>query len=324
MSIRPGPPQLFTVSHEDTRLVQQHFPIPFDPDWMMDVLGVRPINAENVTLQPCRPGSLELHLTQRYLSPAGRSFQRVRVVDRRVGQVVEHRLIDEAGTLVASTELSDHRSVGPAVLPHHLRLRLPQTKTSLAIQIDQIDHRSSIDPGLWTVPRKKGIHVVDLGADIKRKYAENGALPLIRTEPMHGPKSDSTSRGQPASLPRRPFASIITPRRSEPVTPPRGIAWSPAETSRDEQVPPWWQSADASYAAHANENASVASINPQEHPRRIATARDYESSFNEATQREPSESTIDLTGRTSDDPPWDEEPPPERRWFDFGLPGRGP
>jgi hypothetical protein len=51
---RNNPPWVFTARHADMNAVGQRLQIPFHPDWIMEALGVVPLNPNNITHQ--QPG----------------------------------------------------------------------------------------------------------------------------------------------------------------------------------------------------------------------------------------------------------------------------
>jgi hypothetical protein len=56
------PQQVLTISHSDLPAAQRELRVPFDPDWLMEVLGVIPIDASKVTMTRGRADAPTLEL----------------------------------------------------------------------------------------------------------------------------------------------------------------------------------------------------------------------------------------------------------------------
>lgn len=159
---------IFVAYHDQESIDKRNFPIPFQPDWIMEVFGVMPIDAENVTAQPGAAGpygSRTVLLIADRLSPQGRPVRKITTVDRCHGIVLEHALHDEQGQLIASARLShpvrDLRT--QAVLPTQIDLDWPKAKVGLTmwIQHPEINPRH-IPEKVWVRPEKNGYEVYDL------------------------------------------------------------------------------------------------------------------------------------------------------------------
>jgi hypothetical protein len=156
---------MFVAYHDQESIDKRNFPIPFQPDWIMEVFGVMPIDAENVTAQPGPYGSRTVLLIADRLSPQGRPVRKITKVDACHGIVLEHALYDEQGQLIASARMShpvrDLRT--QAVLPSQIDLDWPNAKMGLTmwIQHPEVNPRH-IPEKVWQRPEKEGYEVYDL------------------------------------------------------------------------------------------------------------------------------------------------------------------
>ena len=92
-------------------------------------------------------------------------MRKVIVVDRCRGVVIQHALYDDAGTLVAKADFSEHRQdpVSGAVLPHRVELQWPETGLSLSMRLGRIEvNPLSVPEKTWQLPNYPDCPVVDL------------------------------------------------------------------------------------------------------------------------------------------------------------------
>ena len=165
---RQEPKILMTGSHEGLGQ-QQVLPIPFPPAWLMEALGVVPLDTTGVRMEPDETTAARVRLISA-TSDGGRAAKRVMVVDLSRGQVIEHALYDEADNLVASAAMSDFRQEANGVtLPHHIELNWPETKSVLKLQIGKVDVNPKIDAQTWKLPSYPNYEVVDLDRATQRR-----------------------------------------------------------------------------------------------------------------------------------------------------------
>ncbi len=147
--------------------------IPFQPDWLMEALGVVPIDPQHVTLRPEKNGQF-VNLISERLSPSGQTVKKVITVDMRYGIVVSQSLHDMNGVLIARARLEKHfrdKATG-IILPHLIALDWPQADLHINLEINQIEvNPTSIPPRNWQVPKKPYYPAFDIGA-LSRKNAQ--------------------------------------------------------------------------------------------------------------------------------------------------------
>jgi hypothetical protein len=164
------PSYVYQAKHEDVQNSQMLSQIPFQPDWLMEALGVVPIDPQHVTLR-AEPHSQSVNLISERLSPSGQSIKQVIRVDLRRGIVLSHSLYDINGNLIACARLDKHypdKATG-IPMPHLIALEWPQADLKINLEIGQIDvNPTSIPPQNWVVPRKPYYPAFDIGARTRR------------------------------------------------------------------------------------------------------------------------------------------------------------
>jgi len=162
----PGHPGVISWRHEDAHKLQElSLPIPYiDPDWLMLILGVKQLNADDYVLEPgVNPRSRELWLTSVRGSQIGGARRYVIKVSAADRVVREHVAYDADGRVIVRAQLSNHKRFNGHLIPRKVRLELPGNNTELTLSFARIDTNPSIDSALWVVPTRPGGHNVDLG-----------------------------------------------------------------------------------------------------------------------------------------------------------------
>jgi len=194
-----NPPYLLTSHHDDLPLALQQFKVPFQPDWIMEVLGVIPIDGSRYELH-ATPGKPWMELATTGIAPSGETLRKVVRVDTRRGWVLEHLLWGANGKLIASAELSDHR-LDPAtqiVTPRRIRIHWPEADMDLKITLDHLEVNPPHLPELvWQVPQKPGYKRVDMGAVARQRL---GASAIQHVE-FEAPSTPAGRAIAPASPP---------------------------------------------------------------------------------------------------------------------------
>ncbi|MFV0446787.1 MAG: hypothetical protein ACK5Q5_24715 [Planctomycetaceae bacterium] len=221
------PPAILMAKHEDLGPALNHFKIPFQPDWIMEVLGVVPIEAEEYELRS-PPNSRLLELVSYSRAVTGQRVQKVIRVDPKRGQVTAHELWGENNKLIARAEFSDHRAdkQTQVLMPRKIRVHWPEADLNLGITLDHVEINPPQLPELvWTMPTKPGCRTIDMGAYARAQTGSGGnGEPIQRVE--HEPARDSrldepvptldsrpprTAALEPAPAGARPFPGAATP-----------------------------------------------------------------------------------------------------------------
>ena len=161
-----GTPYIFTAHHRDTDLVQRQLEIPFQPEWLMEALGVVPLDTSRAQLLREESSSDRIQLISNQVTD-GRVVQRVMVVDLVLGQVVEHALFDQQSQLICSARMSDFRrptgdESGTSRLPHRIELNWPRAEMKLTMKMGEIEANPEFSSYTWQVLQDPSCRVVDL------------------------------------------------------------------------------------------------------------------------------------------------------------------
>lgn len=157
---------VFYARHRDIELVQRRLPVPFRPDWVMGALGVVPLDANNVEMQPPGPESTTARLISRETSPGGHLVYRIIDVDTCRGDVVRQSLQDELGNTIAHAEFGAFsRNEDTQIrMPHQIVFRWPQAQATMTLTVGRIDANSP-PQNLWELPQYNGYTPFDLAHD---------------------------------------------------------------------------------------------------------------------------------------------------------------
>jgi hypothetical protein len=170
---RAEPPYLFHCSYADLNQGRAQMPFPFQPEWIMEGLGMAEYGPAdhykvNVTAQT-------LELIEETRSPQGAALRKVTVFSRvpaqgNQPQVVAHILQNANGKEICGayiSEVQQDRSSG-AIVPKRLELRWPAEQMSLKMKLSDVTVNPSIAQAraatLFTRPRLTGVQSYDLAS----------------------------------------------------------------------------------------------------------------------------------------------------------------
>ena len=111
----------FRARHDDmqhSEMLRQA--IPFQPDWLIEALGVVPIDPKQVTRMEPGENHQTVNLISELLSPSGQPVQKVVRVDQRPRRRPGPLLYDANQRLIAKADLGNFRSIGIGVIMPHL------------------------------------------------------------------------------------------------------------------------------------------------------------------------------------------------------------
>jgi len=174
----PGHDGVISWRHEDAHLLHNlSSPIPYiDPDWLMLVLGVKHLNADDYVLEPGDdPRSRELWLTSVKEMEHGGARRYVIKVDTKYRVVREHVAYDADGRVIVRAQLSNHKNFDGHLIPRKVRMELPGNDAVLTLSFSRIETNPSIDNALWKVPSVPGgynTNLVDLIEGMRRADAQ--------------------------------------------------------------------------------------------------------------------------------------------------------
>jgi hypothetical protein len=194
--VQPGPiDNVVTARHEDVPMIQRFEQLPFDPEWLMEVLGVVPLERSQVQLHsPADPRSHFSSLVFDRSAPDGRRYRRIVTIDNRSGTIVEHRLVDlsNPSAILALATLKDHRVIDGTILPHRVVLEWPMTKTRFEMVLKDVQVNVAIDENQWKVPQMDKFPTIDLGERIAAHHGLD-RRPIVE-QPEPPPFADGHGR----------------------------------------------------------------------------------------------------------------------------------
>lgn len=160
------PKRTVTIRHEDVGTALQQLQMPFDPAWMMEIVGVAPMNVEDFQLRhPDDPNEKWVDLVAQRIAPSGEPVQRVIRVNLCYGQIVEHRIEHADGSLIASAKLSNYSpdASGQFMMPHLVQIDWPEQKQSLRLELGPIyANPTPLADADWEVPQIRGAERFEL------------------------------------------------------------------------------------------------------------------------------------------------------------------
>ena len=169
---RPGEAAVMTWKHEDSAMIQQvPSGVPYiDPNWLMLVLGVKPLDVNNYEVSKGLSGGRELWLSAIEDSPSGRPLRRVIKVDTIHGVIREHAVYDNEANPLVRAQLSRHQSYNGHLIPNMVRLQFPQMDSEITLTFEGIETNPHLPQELWRLP-DNNIQVVDVGNVIRQRFA---------------------------------------------------------------------------------------------------------------------------------------------------------
>lgn len=173
--VQPGCDNVMTASHEDVPMIQRHANLPFDPAWLMEVLGVVPLERQSVELHSATdPRGRYSSLVFDRVAPDGKQYQRIVTIDNNYGTISEHRLIDQDNNVtVAIGTLKNYQMINRANVAHNITLEWPLTKTKFEMRLKDIQVNVPIDEAQWSVPKMDNYPSVDLGEQVAMQLGLN-------------------------------------------------------------------------------------------------------------------------------------------------------
>ena len=169
--------EMITCSHEDTSLALQQFemPIQIQPEWLMEVFGVVPINEADYTLERSSTDEPVVDLVAKKTNPSGQQVERVIRVNTYNGTVDQHLLRNSDGEVIATAKLDKYTKMpNGTVLPTFVKISWPAAKTEMKISLGHPE----VNPpsfaaahSMWDRPNIPGSKVVDIGMLSRRAAA---------------------------------------------------------------------------------------------------------------------------------------------------------
>lgn len=172
-------PEVITCNHEDVAYAARIMPIPFEPDWLMEALGVIPLNENEITRVDERAEQQLVEIYSSRISPSGQPVTKRVTINRCNGLVTEHALLDSAGNMIARATLGqfvrDKENQG--ILPTLIKLEWPQAEMNLTIKLRDIQFNPSSIPIIqWTPPQN--MPTIQIGPGMSPNNAAGNITPI--------------------------------------------------------------------------------------------------------------------------------------------------
>jgi hypothetical protein len=178
---KDDPPYLYHVTHTDFANSQGQIRLPFQPDWMIEALGVGEYDPQK-QYQLTKGNGNTLQLEEMARAPDGRMVRKQTILSRTPQNritVSAHRVLDERNQPLFTAQVTevqrDQRT--DAVLPKVVELHWPAQKMRMTLRLSDVTVNPALPaPGtsqLFARPNLVGVRSFDLakGAD-----APNGSL----------------------------------------------------------------------------------------------------------------------------------------------------
>lgn len=165
------PANVLVCSHDQIAAATQvtTLPLPFRPDWLMEVLGVAPISGSGYEIRRMNQRSPIVELVSVQRTPDQQPVRRIVKVDMGHGVVLEHRVEAMNGKMIAKATLSRH-FLDPEtrlILPRQISIDWPAAEQVLALSLEftSVDFNSPAQSvAMWTVPNVPDYPAFDIGA----------------------------------------------------------------------------------------------------------------------------------------------------------------
>jgi hypothetical protein len=174
------PANVLVCAHDQIAIASQvtSLPLPFRPDWLMEVLGVTPISGSQYEVHRSKPKSpiAELVSVQR---TADQQVRRIVTVNTVYGVVLDHRVESMDGKMIAQAKLSNHwRDPSTRlILPRTIAIDWPAADQHLALtlELNTVEFNpASASPAMWQVPHMSDYPEIDLGEHAIRQLGHSG------------------------------------------------------------------------------------------------------------------------------------------------------
>jgi len=162
---RNQPPAVLYCRHDQFATSAARRMTPIEPRWLIEALGITELDPAlpHQGPFPLSGGRFEIRTIRE--TPEGPATK-VTVIDGIRGVVVEQRLFDPQGRLLASSVLTEHRQdpLTGLVMPGVVMIDCPPAQLSLKIDLGNVRvNRLQGDPAaLWAMPAYQGSPAVDL------------------------------------------------------------------------------------------------------------------------------------------------------------------
>lgn len=156
---------ILTAAYEDVADGRPMGPVPFQPEWLIEALGVIPFASSEFQMHE-QPGTQPRRVlfVANQVTPQGRPVRRSMLVDACQGLILEHSLREPTGRLIARAVLGHYQQEpGGVRMPHRIDLQWPDSGIDLTMRLGKIEiNPTSVSEQTWAMPAYPGTPVIDL------------------------------------------------------------------------------------------------------------------------------------------------------------------
>jgi hypothetical protein len=219
-------PAIYTCKYDADGQIPAGVPVTFQPDWILEALGLREISDEDAKNMTIRRGNIVGTdvLIGRRQTPSGESYQRMIWINSSTKRVVAYRLYGPGSQALTEASLQYDlvtTNESEPTLPHKVRLAWIKEDMVLDVSLSRIDTKAVFrNPELsFAEPEMHGIERRDLGA-MAAAYGGRGRTTIRESRPIPPLGSEGTTDGSAARVRLGNPAPIGTDgaflRRSDP------------------------------------------------------------------------------------------------------------
>ena len=132
---RNEPPDIYFARHAEF-IPGANSVLPLPPTWLIEALGLVELDPQAQYDGPftAGPGQIEI----RFVTSQPTPLTKVLIIDAQRGTILEQRVHDVTGQLLAACRMSDYRydATTAAVLPHTIRVQLPPAQIAFSFEAD--------------------------------------------------------------------------------------------------------------------------------------------------------------------------------------------
>ncbi len=149
---KADPPYLYHCSYDDFNAGRTRFQLPFQPEWVMEALGMARYDPNTCTVVD---RGRTVQIVQQARGPNGQPVRKITIVNRNAAnqvQVVGHQLVDASGKLICEAKVTmlQKDPSGGGVLPRAVTLSWPTQRISLKLRLDDTHVNQVIAPEMST------------------------------------------------------------------------------------------------------------------------------------------------------------------------------
>jgi hypothetical protein len=164
-------PMILTARHDCLRAAQEQLPLPFEPDWLIEALGVIPLDEHEIEYEKSPSDPKKCFFRRQRKAPDGTPVELVSTVDTCLGVIVDHSLSDRAGNMIALAKMGEHEHDGRTgiVLPHMVKLSWPQLGLALSLKMGAIEvNPKTLSAKRFAMPEIANCPVHDIGGETRQ------------------------------------------------------------------------------------------------------------------------------------------------------------